>query len=54
MLKFLRVHQPSVLPALALKDWKYSEAHLKNEAWVFSAAGQQNEDAMGQMKFPPN
>lgn len=27
---------------------------MKNEAWVFSIEGQQNEDAMGQMKFSPN
>lgn len=27
---------------------------MKNEAWVFSVAGQQNEDAMGQIKFSPN
>lgn len=27
---------------------------MKNKAWVFSIAGQQNEDAMGQMKFSLN
>lgn len=27
---------------------------MKNKAWVFSIAGQQNEDAMGQIKFSLN
>lgn len=27
---------------------------MKNEALIFSTAGQQNDDATGQMKFSPN
>lgn len=45
MPKFLSSSAFSLLLALALKTEKHCEAHMKNEAWVFSIAGQENEVA---------